>query len=70
MLGWILDVSEGWHGPQREWIQRIGYSVLLMRVQSMTFSMLGSHGKGWWNYKKAAFFVITETQFAIQGQVT
>ena len=36
----------------------------------MTFFRLAFPGKGWRNYTKAAFFVITETQFAIQSHVT
>ena len=35
----------------------------------MTSFRLAFHGKGWRNYTKAAFFDITETQFAIQSQV-
>ena len=51
----MLNVSGGWHGSQREWIQPIRNGLRLMRVRSVTFSMLACHGKGWWSYTKAAF---------------
>ena len=53
-----------------ECIQPIRHDFLLLRVHIVTFFKLAFHGKGWRNYTKAAFFVITDTQFAIQSQVT
>ena len=56
--------------PLIEWSQPIRRGFLLLRAHIVTFFRLAFHGKGWRNYTKAAFFVITETQFAIQSQVT
>ena len=50
-----------------ECIQSIRHDFLLLRVHIVTFFKLAFHGKGWRNYTKTAFFVITETQFAIQS---
>ena len=53
-----------------EWSQPIRHDFLLLRAHIVTFFRLAFHDKGWQNDTKAAFFVITETQFAIQSQVT
>ena len=40
-----------------------------MRARRVTFSMLACHGKRLVKLYKGSIFVITEAQFATQGQV-
>ena len=54
----------------RECSQPIRHRFLLLRAHIVTFFRLAIPVKGWRTYTKAAFFVITVTQFAIQCQVT
>ena len=53
-----------------EWIQPIRHVFLLLRAHIVTFSGWPAMARDGGIIQRRHFFVITETQFAIQSQVT